>query len=217
MVANIRLVFIETIDIATPFFQRPPSALLLKIAFSPSKVPDRGWVLLFNCLLSTHISLQEPQNLQLNNNLRRNVWLALDSSSLFLEPSLIKIQAFMLLATHGQEFSTPGLCWILLSHACRMSQVLGLQTALRRNSGERDVITSEQEQKQFTFWGLYVTDKTLSLAFGRPPFLTGPMYDALPIPHPRQLNKYRPHTRGQGYWGPRTHARALAVSTCCRL
>lgn len=85
--------FIETIDIATPFFQRPPSALLLKIAFEPSKVPDRGWVLLFNCLLSTHISLQEPQNLQLNNNLRRNVWLALDSSSLFLEPSLIKIQA----------------------------------------------------------------------------------------------------------------------------
>jgi hypothetical protein len=107
----------------------------------------------------------------------------------------------MLLATHGQEFSTPGLCWILLSHACRMSQVLGLQTALRRSSGERDVITSEQELKQFTFWGLYVTDKTLSLAFGRPPFLTGPMYDALPFPHPRQLNKYRPHTRGPGVLG----------------
>jgi hypothetical protein len=111
----------------TSINQPPPAGFLPKMAFEPSKV-ERGWVLMFNCLLWTHLSFLEPQNLTLNRKLQWNTWLCLDSASLFLRPSLVKIQALLLLAGHDQEFSTPGLSWTLVSHACQMSQVLGLHT-----------------------------------------------------------------------------------------
>src|SRR6266511_1611895 len=61
-VSNTALVFVEDIDRGVPSFQRPPADILLKIAFERWNV-ERGWVLLFNCILSTHLSVQEPQNL----------------------------------------------------------------------------------------------------------------------------------------------------------
>lgn len=185
--------FLEIIDLGAPFFARPPPELLPKLAFEPSTVEERGWVLLFNCTISTTLALQEDPgpDAELALKYRWNTWVSLEESTLFLEPSIVKIQALVLLACHGQEFSTPGLCWTLMSHACRMSQALGLHTAAYTDSEK----TEGAQQRRLLFWSLYTVDKNLSLAFGRPPFLADRCYQGLAFPDPSELATYRPHVR----------------------
>ena len=96
----------------------------------------------------------------------------------------------MLLATHGQDFITPSLCWTLISHVCRMSQVLGLHVYARPGVPPG----SDNETKQFVFWCIFMIDKMVSLAFGRPAFMTGPLYESIPFPDLQQLRKFDPHT-----------------------
>ena len=38
-------------------------------------------------------------------------------------------------------------------------------------------------------------DKSLSLAFGRPPFLSGSLYESVPVPGLGQLAKFKPHSQ----------------------
>jgi hypothetical protein len=173
----------------SPFFTMPPVDILPKLAFEPSKVEERGWVLLFNAFLTTAVSLIQPPDTRLFRGLQWNIWMLMEGSGFFLDASEISIQALLLVATHGQDISTPSLCWTLISNACRMAQTLALHlpTAHAPKSSEANL------QRNCLFWSLFITDKSLSLSFGRPPLLPGYLYKNVPPPDPTLLAKYRPH------------------------
>lgn len=188
---TLSLEFLKIIDIGEPFFSRPPPDLLPKIVFEPWLVPERGWVVIFNSLLAAAIPPEETFARGLSLRLRWNTWLALEDSSMFLEPSEVKIQALVLVACHGQDFATPSLSWNLISHACRMAQALGIHIHPSRRSTGKEA----SERALCLFWSLFMLDKSLSLAFGRPPFLAGSLYEHVPVPGLDLLAKFKPHMR----------------------
>jgi hypothetical protein len=182
-------VFTKAIEKGTPFFTIPPPELLPKLVFQPSKVQERGWLLLFNALLSTNLSLMKSSDTRLNQGLQWNTWMLIEDSGVFLDPSEINIQALLLVAAHGQDISTPSLCWTLISHACQMAQTLALHLP-KPGSPKKSEINL---QRNCLFWSLFIIDKSLSLSFGRPPLLPGYLYKEVPPPDPTQLAQYRPH------------------------
>jgi hypothetical protein len=182
-------VFVAGIAKAQPFFTMPPVGMLPTLAFEPSKVEERGWVLLFNALLTTDVSLMQPLDTRLSRGLQWNIWMLMEDSDFFLDASEISIQALLLVATHGQDISTPSLCWTLISNACRMAQTLALHLPTAHTPKGSDA----NLQRNCLFWSLFIIDKSLSLSFGRPPLLPGYLYKNIPPPDPTFLAKYRPH------------------------
>lgn len=187
-------VFAETMRKGAPFFSSPPEGLLTKIVFEPSTVRERGWLLLFNALVSTDLALRDHPNLRLSRCLQWNIWMIVEDSSIFLEPSIISIQALCLLASHGQEISTPSLCWTLITHACQMVQTLALHLPIPRTPPNSDV----NRHRNCLFWGIFIVDKSLALSVGRPPLLPAYLYKHVPLPDPQSLALYRPHIQVSG-------------------
>lgn len=167
-------------DRSRPLFVMPPENMVEEIVSKPSTVP-RGWLLLFYCLTASSTAFEAPQYALMKPKLRWNTWMALDDSSLFLESSEVNIQALFALAIHGDSFATPSMSWTLVSHACRMAQVLNLH------------LPSEEQRRILLFWSLYSVDKGVSLAFGRPPMLASPYYQDVPLPDLFGLADYSPH------------------------
>jgi hypothetical protein len=114
----------------------------------------------------------------------------IEDSTILLEPSLVNIQALIMVAVHTQEISTPSLCWILISHACRMAQTLALHLPV---PGPRNSVTNID--RIFLFWSLFLIEKSLSLAFGRPSLLPGAVYKNVPPPDIDQLRRFSPHSK----------------------
>ena len=162
-----------------------------KLAFEPSQIDERGWLLLFNSIASTAVSLTSPLDERLARGLQWNIWTLLEDSTLFLEPSEVNIQALIMVAVHSQEISTPSFCWTLISHACRMSQTLALHLPVP--STPRDIITNSN--RSFLFWTLFLIDKSLSLAFGRPSLLPSCLYKDIPPPNIERLAEFSPHIK----------------------
>jgi hypothetical protein len=125
----------------------------------------------------------------LQTQLRQNIWLALNDSNLYLTPDLINILALMTIASHGDDFATPNLSWILVGHACRLAQAINIQLPLG-SEGEKNL----RMQRMFVFWSLFCMDKSVSLAFGRPCMLIGPFYETTPLPERDDLLEFQPHT-----------------------
>lgn len=146
-------------------------------------------MIIFNCLLAADIPPDDPFTEGLRLKLRWNTWLALEDSCIFLEPSTVKIQALVLVACHGQDFATPSLSWNLVGHACRMAQALGLHMLGSTTNAEKQ----SSDHALCLFWSLFMIDKSLSLAFGRPPFLPGLFYERVPVPGLDLLAKFKPH------------------------
>ncbi|CZR64472.1 uncharacterized protein PAC_14370 [Phialocephala subalpina] len=186
--------FTETMAKGSPFFSSPPEGLVPKIAFEPSAVKERGWLLLFNALVSTDLALREPPDLRLSRCLQWNIWMLIEDSSIFLEPSVVSIQALCLLASHGQEITTSSLCWTLMTHACQMVQTLALHLPIPRTPPNSDV----NRHRNCLFWGLFIVDKALALSVGRPPLLPAYLYKNVPLPDPQALALYRPHRQING-------------------
>lgn len=172
-----------------PFFLDPPPDMLENLAFDPSSVQERGWVLLFNAYLTTVVSLGEPRNTSLCKGLQWNTWMCMEDSSVLLEPSELNVQALILVSCHGQELITPSLCWTLIGHACLMSQSL----ALHLPSPAAPIGSKAYEQRICLFWSLFVIDKSLSLAFGRPAMLPDHLHKDVPMPNSHSLAQFRPH------------------------
>ncbi|KAJ8058736.1 hypothetical protein OCU04_011727 [Sclerotinia nivalis] len=182
-------IFIAGIERGKPFFTMPPVDIIPRLAFEPKTISERAWLLLYNAFLSTTVAFMEPSNARVNRGLQWNVWIILQDSSFFLEPSEISIQAILMVSCHCQDLVPPGLCWTLISHACRMAQSLNLHAPspkFPRNSREND-------QRNCLFWNLFMIDKSLSLAFGRPLFLLSQLYEAVDPPDPAFLATFRPH------------------------
>lgn len=172
----------------------PPEDLLQKIIYEPASVEERGWLVIFNCLVFNGTPADDhPQTVALRARLRWNTWLALDDSSLFLEPSIVNIIALLTVAAHGKDFATPNLSWILTGHACRLAQAINIH-----------ILPSEMKDKEsrlqrsLVFWSLYTMDKSVSLAFGRPHMLAAPFYDNVPLPPAEDVAEFKPHLKGTG-------------------
>lgn len=176
-----------------PFFKAPSPGLLPKIVFEPSSVRDRGWLLLFNAFMSTALSLMASGDAKLNRGVQWNTWMLLEDSSIFLEPTDIKIQALVLVATHGQDIVTPSLCWTLISQACQMAQSIALHSPTRDAPKDSEAYA----RRTCLFWSLFIVDKSVSLSFGRPPLLPGYLYKNVPPLEAAQLAAYAPHKKSK--------------------
>lgn len=100
---------------------------------------------------------------------------------------MANIQTLALLAFHGEDFAAPNTSWMLLSHACRQAEALGLHV---KNSKDR---LDEWQQKLCLFWMLFTLDKSCALAFGRPAFLPVSVYRDVPLPDVEFMRKFSPH------------------------
>ncbi|KAI9641597.1 hypothetical protein NHQ30_010410 [Ciborinia camelliae] len=58
--------------------------------------------------------------------------------------------------------------------------------------------SKENGQRNSLFWNLFMLDKSLSLAFGRPPFLLSQVYEGVDPPDPAFLATFRPHRPSSG-------------------
>lgn len=164
--------FFERINRYFPLFRRDTFMKNVnKMYENPSAMNDRGWLVCFNNVLlfslyGSTMNGQKKEEIQtaLVEKYFFNSWAAFDDVSILLTPSLINVQALLTLAIVAQEISKPGLCWILLSQACRLAQAIGLH----RQSHPSQISSNEEAQeRKLVFWTLYVMDKALSLTFGR--------------------------------------------------
>ncbi|KAK6529940.1 hypothetical protein TWF281_009090 [Arthrobotrys megalospora] len=140
-----------------------------KMYEKPSAMSDRGWLVCFNNVLLFSLygmgtNKKEDIQIALVEKYFFNSWAAFDDVSILLTPNLINVQALLTLAIVAQEISKPGLCWMLLSQACRLAQAIGLH---RQSHPAQNFSEEEAVERQLVFWTLYVMDKALSLTFGR--------------------------------------------------
>jgi transcription factor-like protein len=180
--------FQQIISKGNVLFKVPDQALLRSIVYQPSKVSERGWVLLFNCIIANSKIFLGPEYADLVARLRWNTWTALNDSTLFTEPTEANIQALLSLATHGDDFATPSMSWTITGHACRLAQAMKLQSLETRGD----------KRRIFLFWALFTIDKSVSLAFGRPPMLSSQYYEHVPLPDLEFLAGFEPHKDPQG-------------------
>ncbi|KAE8324017.1 fungal-specific transcription factor domain-containing protein [Aspergillus sergii] len=166
--------FWELAEIAEPFFPAPTDEVVRQVVFEPHKVREKAWVVYLNFLILSDISTGDDDGKEAEG-LRRNLQLALNDSRIFLEPREVNVQALTLLSMHGEDYATPNLSWMLLGHACRQAEALGLHVSNHPSA--------ELRQKRLClFWLLFVMDKSCSLAFGRPAFLPTAVYQKVPLP-----------------------------------
>lgn len=103
---------------------------------------------------------------------------------------MANVQALTLLAIHGEDFAAPNLSWMLLGHACRQAEALGLH--VRTSKGTFD----DSQQKLCLFWMLFTLDKSCAIAFGRPAFLPFNLYRHVPLPDEQFMRQFSPHDTG---------------------
>ncbi|OQE06566.1 hypothetical protein PENVUL_c017G03689 [Penicillium vulpinum] len=179
--------FLEYSELGEPFFSVPSDDVLRQVIFEPHKVRERGWIAYFNYTMLSIASNENGENAE-TKNFRRNVQLALNNSSIFIEPRYANVQALCFLAMHGEDYAAPNLSWMMLGHACRQAEALGLHSPAYQNEDSR-------QQRLCLFWLLFLIDKSCSLAFGRPAFLPTALYQNVLLPDQCSLLKFKPHER----------------------
>lgn len=182
------LEYLDVIKKGRPLHISPTRENLSKIVYEPAKVSERGSVVSFNFLVLYATPALDPPSTALRERLRWNTWVALDDSSLFLEPCVANVLALLTVASHGEDFATPNLSWILVGHACRLAQAMNLHLPIVADESIR-------KQRVFLFWSLFVIDKSVSLAFGRPCALASTFYENLPVPDHIDFTDFAPHLR----------------------
>ncbi|EMC92685.1 hypothetical protein BAUCODRAFT_151097 [Baudoinia panamericana UAMH 10762] len=183
--------FESTLNRGHPLFQPAPPEVLERLkAAKPQEVKDRAWLVMFYSIVMSMVSSTDPGNEDVKAKLRCNLWLALNDVRTLLEPSETNIQALTLLSSHVEEFTTPSLCWMLATTACRMLQALGIT---HRRLDERT-----RKRRTMMFWHLNILDKGLALVFGRPPVFHRAMGREIPLPRLDELVAFKPHSTFQG-------------------
>ncbi|WXC52419.1 hypothetical protein QX201_012076 [Fusarium graminearum] len=176
--------FLESVCMGDAFFTAPSEELVLQVIFKPEGVSRKAWIVYINYMILAMLS--EDQSTEAKG-FRHNVKLALNDSKIFLEPHLVHLQTLILLAIHGEDYASPSLSWMLVGHACRQAEALGLHL-----STESD---SETHQRRLSlFWMLFAVDKSCSLAFGRPCFLPSTTYAKVALPDLGHLTRFQPRS-----------------------
>ena len=184
-------VFVAALNRGRPLFNSAPPEVLDHLRASrPHHVHDRAWMVMYYSVILSMVSSTDPMNESTKAKLRCNLWLALNDVRLLLEPSEPNIQALTLLACHVEEFTTPSLCWMLVTNACRMLQALGVN--------HRRFDPRTRERRVMIFWHLNILDKGLALIFGRPPTFHRAMAREIALPTLEQLLPFQPHRTSTG-------------------
>ncbi|GFF58156.1 uncharacterized transcriptional regulatory protein C11D3.07c [Aspergillus udagawae] len=176
--------FLECAELGEPFFRLPPDDILKQVVFEPQNVREKAWVVYFNYLLLAAVS---AENYEDEEKFRHNTHLALKDSSIFLVPHVSHVQVLALLAIHGEDFAAPNISWMLLGHACRQAEALGLHMSTRKATPELS------QHRLCLFWMLFILDRSCALAFGRPAFLSISLYRHVPLPDDQFMLKFQPH------------------------
>lgn len=181
-------VFVATLRKGHPLLAcKPSDGVLHHLRVSqPHLVRERSWLVMYYSIILSMISSTTPEDTRTKDKLRCNLWLAVNDVRILLEPSEPNIQALALLATHVEEFTSPSLCWMLISTACRMLQALGING--------RHLSPEVRQRRTLTFWYLNLVDKGLSIIFGRPPTFHRAMAKEVPLPSVAQLLPFQPHS-----------------------
>ncbi|CAG9951331.1 unnamed protein product, partial [Clonostachys rosea f. rosea IK726] len=181
---------LETMELGDILIVKPSDEILQAVIFRPETVKEPGWLVWINyLLLNLHLGEKPQPRAFLVDGLRHNVRRSLNKATIFLEPREINVQALMLLACHGEDFSSPNVSWMLMGHACRQAQALGLHI-------EKAKTATENQRRLSLFWSLFIMDKISSLAFGRPTLLPTGLYQDVPSPEFQHLRRYQPHRLG---------------------
>ena len=183
--------FVAALNRGRPLFSSAPPEVLDHLRASrPDQVHDRAWLVMYYSVILSMVSSTNPMDESTKAKLRCNLWLALNDVRLLLEPSEPNIQALILLACHVEEFTTPSLCWMLVTNACRMLQALGVS--------HRRFDSRTRERRLMIFWHLNILDKGLALSFGRPPTFHRAMAREIAVPTLDQLLPFQPHRTSTG-------------------
>ncbi|KAF4340791.1 fungal specific transcription factor domain protein [Fusarium beomiforme] len=175
--------FLGNASLGDAFFLTPSEELLIQIVFGPDTVSRKAWVVYVNYMILTMLADHEGTKAQMY---RGNMKLALNDSSIFLEPHEVNLQALTVLAIHGEDYASPNMSWMLVGHACRQVEALGLYA-----SSKTDLET--YNRRLSLFWLLFAVDKSCALAFGRPCFLASEAYSHIPLPDLGYLTRIQPH------------------------
>ncbi|KAF9875363.1 fungal specific transcription factor domain-containing protein [Colletotrichum karsti] len=168
------------------FFHNPSDDQLRQIIFQPDSVKEKAWIVYVNYMMLALVSANETEESIQVKQFRRNMQIALNDSTIFLEPTEANLQALTLLAFHGEDYASPNLSWMLVGHACRQAEALGLHALTH---GDYDA----RQRRLCMFWLLFVVDKSCSLAFGRSSFLPSSLYLDVPLPDFNYMLKFQPH------------------------
>ncbi|KAF2162909.1 hypothetical protein M409DRAFT_26761 [Zasmidium cellare ATCC 36951] len=144
------------------------------------RVKDQSWLVMFYSVALSSRSEDATHPKDTKAKLKSNLWLAFNDVRLFIEPSLLNVQALIVLATQVDEYMTPSVCWMLVSKACTMIQTLG---QIRRSHESSD----QQKSYRILFWQLNYLDKTLALSLMKPPTIHTEATKAVPMPTLDQL------------------------------
>ncbi|KPI36540.1 uncharacterized protein AB675_4368 [Cyphellophora attinorum] len=179
--------FLELAEMSQPFMIVPSEDIIRAVVFEPDTVAvgEPAWIVTVNYNLLA-ASRDSSRPCLPDADLRHNMQLALNHSSIFLKPSEANVQALAHLALHGEDFATPNVSWLLLSHACRQAEVISLHVPDQARP-------QESEQRLCLFWLLFIIDKSCALAFGRQPFLSSSAYSNVPLPSHDTLRSFQPH------------------------
>ena len=179
LLTSFAIAFVATLDRGRPLLISAPLEVLDHLrACRPYQVRERAWLVMYYSIILSIVST-DLTNQSTTKKLRRNLWLALNDARLFLEPSEANIQALTMLACRVEEFTTPSLCWMLATNACRMLQALGIN--------HRRLDSRTRERRVMMFWHLNLLDKGLALIFGRPPTFHRAMSRDIGLPTLDQL------------------------------
>ncbi|KAK4565941.1 hypothetical protein LTR86_003790 [Recurvomyces mirabilis] len=138
------------------------------------EIRDTAWLVMFYAITFGNMRGDSDHPEADKTAIRANLWLALNDIRVLLHPSDPAIQALVLLACDVQEFTTPSLCWMLVSSACRMLQSL-------RVDG-RHLEPATRERRQILFWLLNCLDQSLALIFGRSATFHRALIKTIPMP-----------------------------------
>ncbi|EFQ32865.1 fungal specific transcription factor domain-containing protein [Colletotrichum graminicola M1.001] len=188
--------FMEHAPTGELYFCTPPDDLSKQIVFHPEQFTQKAWLVFFNYIMLAQASTEEENHANQAEKFPRNVRRALNNSSIFLEPREINVQALSIMAMHGEDYTSPNLSWMIVGHACRQAEALGLHVLPH--------LDFESHQRSLTlFWLLFIVDESCTLAFGRSPFLPENSYQDVPLPEFSYPVKFQPHT-GSHFAGSQT-------------
>ncbi|KAK5683080.1 hypothetical protein LTS10_004610 [Elasticomyces elasticus] len=179
-------VFERAIQRYRPLLTLPPTDVVEWLATcQPDKVRERAWlVLYYGVILSSQLALDLLGDQKVSARLRANLWLAFNDTRLLAEPCDPNIQALTFLACHVEPFSTPSLCWMLLSNACRMLRALAVN--------HRALETQTMERRLMLFWHLNALEKSMCLTFPWPGTFHRTMFSAIPLPTLKEILPCQP-------------------------
>lgn len=112
----------------------------------------------------------------LREKIHDNLWHALSDARILLEPSEFNIRAILMVLSEAVTVTTPTMCWMLASTACRMFSSLG--SNLTRSSAS----AGGDQKRRTLFWHLNLMDKAFAIIFRKSPTFNRKMVREIGLP-----------------------------------